>query len=154
MKLDADTIKNYPKFHYYVRVNMPEVAKVDSIINAIKKIAGKTSKTTIREAMKYGNNPLIKVVEDLKCAGDPALGCYRFGSDEIRVNKRLVDEFEAGRGIVETPGGKKVYLVGVTILHELTHWADAQDGVNATGEDGDAFETAVYGEVLDESDLV
>jgi len=50
--------------------------------------------------------------------------------------------------------GKKVYLVGVTILHELTHWADAQDGVDdavpgdPSNEEGEAYEKGVYGEVL------
>jgi len=45
----------------------------------------------------------------------------RFGSDELQINKRLVDEFEAGRASSRPKAGKKVYLVGVTILHELTH---------------------------------
>ncbi len=47
-----------------------------------------------------------------------------------------------------------VYYAGATVLHELTHWADAQDGVNSAGadgnpvEDGNAFERGVYGKVM------
>jgi hypothetical protein len=40
MKMDEATIKKYPKLHYYVRVNIPEVAYVNAIISAIKKLVG------------------------------------------------------------------------------------------------------------------
>lgn len=152
MKLDADTIKNFPKFHYYVRVNMPEVAQVGAIISQIQKIAGKVPKATIKNALKWGELPNIKVVDGLMCAGSKSYGCYSFGSDTLRIDKKLVDDFEAGKGLVKTAHGKLVYLVGVTVLHELTHWADAQDGVNAVGEDGNAYEQGMYGKILDTSD--
>ena len=42
----------------------------------------------------------------------------------------------------------RVYLVGVTILHELTHWGDDQDGVDRPGEEGEEFEIKVYGKVI------
>ena len=63
-------------------------------------------------------------------------------------------EFEAGKGLRATTSGKQVYLVGVTLLHELTHWADAQDGHDDAvpgdpgNEEGEAFERAVYGGVI------
>ncbi len=45
-------------------------------------------------------------------------------------------------------------VAGVTLLHELTHWADAQDGVDnpvpgdPTNEEGMAFERDIYGKVM------
>jgi hypothetical protein len=152
MRLDEQTIKDYPKMHYYVRVNMPQVANVQAIVSQIHKIAGKVDKATIKNALKWGEGPTIKVVDNLMCAGAKSYGCYSFGSDVLRVDKALVEEFEAGKGLVKTAHGKLVYLLGVTILHELTHWADAQDGDNAAGEDGNAYERGVYGKVLDHSD--
>ena len=154
MKLTEDVIKQYPKFHYYVRVNIPQVAEVNAIISTIKKLAGKTPRETIKNALAWGKEPTIKVVPNLQCAGDDAYGCYEWGSDEIQIDEDLVKDFEAGKGLVTTKQGKLVYLVGVTLLHELTHWADAQDGIDdavpgdPSNEEGNAYEKAVYGKVL------
>ena len=56
-------------------------------------------------------------------------------------------EFEAGRGRRVVRAGH-AYLVGVTLLHEMTHWADDQDGVDRPGEEGEEFERAMYGSVI------
>lgn len=128
MKMDAATIAKYPRFHHYVSVNMPEVAHVKAIISQVKKLAGKTPSATIVNALKYGNDPRITVVPGLVCAGVASYGCYAWGSNEIRIDEDIVKDFEAGKGQFKTKHGKLVYLVGVTLLHELTHWADAQDG--------------------------
>ncbi|PCJ16182.1 MAG: hypothetical protein COB04_11580 [Gammaproteobacteria bacterium] len=45
-------------------------------------------------------------------------------------------------------------VAGVTLLHELTHWADAKDGKDdpvprdPTNEEGEAFEIEVYGQII------
>ncbi|ARO87979.1 hypothetical protein EBAPG3_009480 [Nitrosospira lacus] len=155
MKMDDATIKQYPKFHYYVRVNMPDVANVKAIISQIRKLSGATSRNTIMNALKWGKNPAIKVVPNLVCAGVKAYGCYSWGSDELQIDEDLVKDFEAGKGIVKNASGKRVYLVGATLLHELTHWADAQDGGvddpvpgDPTNEEGNAYEKGVYGKIL------
>jgi hypothetical protein len=154
MKISGATQKSYPKFTYYLRHDMPKVANVTSIVNAIKALSGTTSKATIWKALKWGNEPEIKIVPNLICAGVKAYGCYTFGATEIRVDKQLVDDFEAGLGITKTASGRRVYLLGVTLLHELTHWADSQDGVDdpvdgdPSNEEGNAYEKGVYGKVL------
>jgi hypothetical protein len=152
--MDDQTIQDHPKMHYYVRVNMPDVANVKAIVNQIKKLAGATSNEPIKNAMKWGEEPRLEVVDDLWCAGVKAYGCYSWGSDVLQIDKDLVDDFEAGKGIVKNAAGKRVYLLGATILHELTHWADAQDGVDdavpgdPSNEEGNAYEKGVYGKVL------
>jgi hypothetical protein len=104
--------------------------------------------------LKWGNAPQINVVSGLVCAGVEAFGCYTWGSDEISIDEDMVKDFEAGKGKVKKTDGRLVYLVGATLLHELTHWADAQDGVDdpvpgdPTNEEGNAYEKAVYGKVL------
>lgn len=154
MQISDDTAKKFPKLRYYVKVNMPQVAEVNTIVNAIQKLAGKTTKETIKNALKWGQGPTITVVKDLRCAGKKAYGCYKWNSNELRIDEQLVKDFEAGKGLVTMKNGKKVYLVGVTLLHELTHWADAQDGVDdavpgdPSNEEGEAYEKAVYGDVL------
>jgi len=154
MKIDAATIKKYPKFTYYLQVNMPEIANIKAIISVIKKLSGTTSRATIKKALKWGQLPTIKVVPNLVCAGVKAYGCYSWGSDEIKIDEGMVKDFESGKGKAINSEGKKVYLVGATLLHELTHWADAKDGVDdpvpkdPTNEEGNAFEKGVYGKVL------
>ncbi len=148
MKMSEDTIKKFPKLHYYVRVNMPEVAEMDAIINEIQKLAGTVKKSEIRDALKWGKGPTITVVSGLMCAGVKSYGCFRAGKDELRIDEQMVKDFEAGKGQVKNSKGKRVYLVGATLLHELTHWADAKDGKDNPVEEGDAFERATYGKVL------
>ena len=154
MRLSEDAIKTYPKLHYYLKINMPQVAEVNTIVSAIQKLAGKTTRKTIEDAMKWGQGPLVTVVTNLVCSGIKAYGCYSWGSNELQIDKKLVLDFESGKGLVATKSGKKVYLVGVTLLHELTHWADAQDGIDdavagdPSNEEGNAYEKGVYGDVL------
>ena len=154
MNLDEATIKKYPKFHYYVKVNIPEVANVRAIISQIKKLSGTTSRATIMGALKWGEGPTIKVVPNLICGTVKAYGCYSWGSNEIQIDEDLVKDFEAGKGLVKNVAGKRVYLLGATLLHELTHWADAQDGIDnpvpgdPSNEEGNAYEKGIYGKIL------
>ncbi|MGH7469779.1 MAG: hypothetical protein ACRENP_17655 [Longimicrobiales bacterium] len=154
MKLERATIEKYPNLHYYVRVNMPEVRNVTAIVSQIKRLSGSTKRATIMKALKWGEAPTVKVVSGLVCAGVKAYGCYSWGSAEIQIDEDLVKDFEAGKGLAKNASGKRVYLLGATLLHELTHWADAQDGVDnpvpgdPLNEEGNAFEKGVYGKVL------
>ena len=145
MKMMPADMVTYKKFKAYVSTRIPEVRSVAFIINAIKKQAeqGTTiSSKTIKDALIWGNPPTVQV-EDM-----PDEGRFRPGTDIIRVRKHRVEQFEAGKGLVKTPKGQLVYYVGVILLHELTHWADDQDGVDNPLEEGDEFEKAVYGGVV------
>lgn len=64
-------------------------------------------------------------------------------SNEIRISKSLVEQFERSGG-----SRKFTLLVGASILHELSHWGDDQDGVDIPGEEGNLFETDAYGHVI------
>ncbi len=136
--------KDFPKLKYYVSTNLPQVAMVKPIIDAIKKHAGDIKEETIKEALKWGKGPMLKVVV-MAPLGE--FSPYK-KSNEIRLQKAMVQDFEKGKGLRKTAAGALVYLVGVTILHELTHWADDQDGVDTVGEEGELFEKDIYGKVI------
>ena len=142
MQMSADDIKTYKKFYKYVSLSMPEVAGVTKIINEIQKEAGTISTAKIKEALLWGKGPMVKV-EDMDDAGE-----FTPGTNTIKIRKTRVEQFEAGKGLVKAPNGKLVYYVGVILLHELTHWADDQDGVDNPLEEGDEFEKAIYGGVI------
>jgi|SRR5215475_11953028 len=144
MQMSKQDIKDFPKLHQYVSVKIPDVRDVQVIINTIQKHSGTITKAAIKEALVWGKGPMLKVV-----VMSP-LGEFtpNTSSNEIRLQKAMVQDFEAGKGLRKTTAGKLVYLVGVTILHELTHWADDQDGVDTPGEEGELFEKDVYGKVI------
>jgi len=76
------------------------------------------------------------------------------GGNEIQIDEKLVRIFESGKDLRPMKNGAKVSVAGVTLLHELTHWADAKDGVDdlvpgdPTNEEGNAFELEVYGKII------
>lgn len=144
MKMTNSDIVVYPKFAYYVKVNIPEIIHVKSIARAMQEI-GQIDGATLKRAVKWGEGPDIKITPL-----DDAYGEFTpdIGSNEIRIDESIVDDFEAGRGVRRTSSGKPVYLVGVTLLHELVHWGDDKDGVDRPGEEGEEFERKVYGTVI------
>ena len=146
MKMSAADIKKYPQFAQYVSVALPSVQHVKPIINAMQKLAGKTPRATIIEGLQWGKGPMIKIVPDLRKTAN-ANARTKWGSDLIELDVSRVTGFETQKGHVgQTKAGLRVYLVGVTLLHELTHWADAKDGIDdAPYEEGDQYEMDVYG---------
>jgi len=91
--------------------------------------------------MAWGTTPTLKVV------AMPANQCGEFTpntqSREIRISRTLVEKFE------KSGGSKKItLLLGASILHELAHWGDDQDGIDIVGEEGNLFETSAYGHVI------
>ncbi len=158
MHMSADQMKKFPRFARYVRNRMPEVQEVKPIIEAIRKLSGNVSRATIKKSLRWGQSPMIKVVKNLGADGEFTFGA---SSQEIRIDEDRVKDFEKGmsdkRGRFKKHlgktkrSGKLVYMVGVILLHELTHWADDQDGVDdpiagdPSNEEGWAYEKKVYG---------
>lgn len=144
MQMSAGDITTYPKLKQYVSVAIPKVVDVKPIMEAIHKYAGIIDEQKLKDALEWGKGPMIKIV----VMNDYGQFTPNSQSNEIRIQEAMVKEFEAGKGLRQTKKGKLVYLVGVTLLHELTHWADDQDGIDTEGEEGEHFENAVYGKVI------
>lgn len=143
MQLSPADITAYPKFAKYVSLSMPEIAQVAMIVVKIKQLAGKISTQKIKESLVWGKGPMVTVADlpaDTNGEFTPNIK-----SHEIRVNRQRVAQFESGKGLEKTKYGKLVYIIGTILLHELTHWADDQDGVQYPGEEGKVFEQAMYG---------
>ena len=143
MKMSAADIKTYPKMAYYVKNDLPDVVKAPGMMSAMRKI-GQLKKNKLMGALKWGQGPTIKVAALVNAVGEFT---PNIKSNEIRVDTNLVRNFESGRGIRKSRAGN-VYLLGVTLLHELVHWGDDQDGVDRNGEEGAEFEKLIYGKVI------
>lgn len=140
MKMNLADQKNYPNLAYYVKNHLSKVNRIPKIANALLK-NGEIKKKTLQVVLSWGRQPALKVVVM------PKNQCGEFTpnskSNELRISKSLVKEFEKSGG-----KAKITKLVGATILHELAHWGDDQDGKDIPGEEGNLFETAAYGAVI------
>ena len=146
MKMLPADVAKYKKFFKYVSTAIPLVRDVPFIISALMKFSGNASEEKIKEALAWNKGPTIQIVKDLICAGVASVGCYAVDSNVIRIKQAVVEEFEAGKGLRTTSFGKQVYLAGVTLLHELCHWAN--DGTGAEDVTHEKFEQALYGKII------
>ena len=143
MRMTAADIKTYPNFAHYVKNDLPKIISVPAIVQAMNKV-GQINRAKLQIALAWGTGPAIKIT--------PLVGAYgeftpNIKSNEIRIQTKIVQDFEAGKGIRLARAGN-IYLVGATLMHELVHWGDDQDGVDRPGEEGNEFERLVYGSVI------
>lgn len=156
MRMSANDIKTHKKMAYYVSTNMPAVQDVKVIIDAILDLAADgqgagagATRQQVVDALQWGQGPMIKIVPNLQCAGAPAYGCYRGNPDEIEIELETVENFEKRRKHRRRlKNGKYVFVLGVKLLHELTHWVDDLDGQDNPAEEGEEFEKRIYGDVV------
>ena len=145
----ADQV-SFPRLARYVRVELPKVANIDSIARAYLRYA-QMNRATLRRALAWGNQPTLVFVPMSTDSGSFQGGAFTpdIGSNELQINSHLADAFEAGGPprlfTTRNARGQPFPLIGTSILHELVHWGDDQDGVDFPGEEGDQFEMDVYG---------
>ncbi|HEY5911075.1 MAG TPA: hypothetical protein VJA21_10775 [Verrucomicrobiae bacterium] len=150
MKMTAADIKKYPKFAHYVRHDVPDLIYVPSVMHNLK-TKGHLTDAESRHALRWGHEPLI-VITDLsggQCGVPSAYGCTRKAKhNQIEIDEGTVKDFETspdGLGVGKNAKGKNVYIVGVTLLHELCHVGHYRHGKAEKAEAGFAFENAAYG---------
>ena len=150
MIIDGMDQTTYPKFTIYVRRHLPEIANIQSMQRAFLCYA-QMDRTTLRRALRWGNQPTLKIVDFPPDPDSFLNGEFTpdIDSDEIRLNRILVRAYEDGSpahlAYTANSRGQRMPRVGVTILHELVHWGDDQDGIDYEGEEGELFEQTVYG---------
>ncbi|CTQ61396.1 MAG: hypothetical protein RIE06_06920 [Roseibium album] len=150
MIISAADQTRYPRFTRYVRRSLPSIANIASMRRAFRRYAQMNS-TTLRRALAWGNQPTLNITAIASPAGSFINGEFtpNSSSNEIRLNEILVTAYENGTpahlAFTRNAAGQRMPRVGVTILHELVHWGDDQDGVDYPGEEGELFEQAVYG---------
>lgn len=143
MKMTSSDITTYPKFANYVKNDLPNIISNTSIVRAMQ-VVGQLNRASLISALTWGSGPDIKISPLAGACGEYTPGS---GSNEIRIDKNIVLDFEAGRGRKVARAGN-VYLVGATLLHELVHWGDDKDGIDRPGEEGEEYERLVYGSVI------
>lgn len=150
MRLSAADRSTFPQLAEYVRNRMIEVMNVPVIVRNLQRF-GNLTRAEARHALSWGTDPLI-VVKDLsnfQCGVEAANGCFVSSNpQQIELDIGRAQEFESdayGAGSDRTTAGRRVFIVGTTLLHELCHWGNFMHGVNEVDEAGIAFEVATYG---------
>jgi hypothetical protein len=154
MRMSSDDRSNFPELTQYVRVSLPQVTNVPAIVQNMKK-HGSLSAIQLQNALLWGTNPKI-VVTDLSSVPAPdgsglvsANGRFDPAKpDQIELDIGRAQDFEDdayGAGSDTTAGGRKVFIVGTTLLHELCHWGNFHKGRTEVEEEGIGFEEDVYG---------
>jgi hypothetical protein len=145
----ADQV-TFSRLARYVRVELPKIANIDSMARAYLRYA-QMNRATLRRALTWGNQPTL-VFEPMSTDSATFQGGFfipDIGSNELHINSHLADAFEAGGPprlfTTRNARGQPFPLIGSSILHELVHWGDDQDGIDFAGEEGDQFEQDVYG---------
>src|SRR5947209_103702 len=127
MRMSPEDRKNFPELTQYVHRSLPQVTNVPKIVKNMKK-HGSLSAIQLQNALLWGTNPLL-VIDDLSSVPAPD------GSGNVAANGRFdpakpnqieldisrAQDFEDdayGAGSDDTSDGRKVFIVGTTILHE------------------------------------
>lgn len=144
--------KTFPKFTKYVSTVLPTVANVKSIVSAIDSISELGDEKTIKGAFTWGQGPVleIKILIDKQIGNkvySPRAG-YTPHTNIIVMRQRDVVAYEQGDDLRKTVNGHMVHIVGVQLLHELTHWARDKAGKGETEDLGYVFETQIYGGIV------
>ena len=143
---------SFPKFTKYVSSVLPTLAGVSSIVSAIDSISELGDPDAIKRALSWGNGPLIDIqmLIDKQVGGkvySPRAG-YTPHTNIIVMRQKDVAYYEMGSDLRKTANGHMVHVVGVQLLHELTHWARDKAGKDETEDLGFVFEKQVYGGIV------
>ena len=153
---------DYPRLTEYLQNEIPKIANNDEVINSIHNLTNAPIET-IKEALKWGKGPEIKIIQ-LGGEGDSELyGSYRGHIIPSEINTLfldvdLVNDLENLENEQEFTDAM-AFLIAVTILHEYNHLGDTVFGNSFWGdlhvesgldedEVGIIFETEIFGEAV------
>ena len=142
MKMQPKHIKAFPKFANFVSRQLPTMVRNEKILDIIQNVAGEIPRKKIEQSLLWGHLPwVVPAVLSIDAS-------HIATTETIQINYLHVLEFQNGLDTVQTPNGQAVRFLCVTLLHELTHWADFYDRkVRGDGADeaGFLFEKLAYG---------
>ena len=141
MQVSQRMWEHFPELCKWIEHEIPKVRNKEKVWAAFMKYSELSAKHALR-AVEFSPHPLL----DFKVMTN-ANGKYN-GKKEpnvIYIDRGICRRFENK----DSKEPKMHLLLESTILHELVHWGDAQDGRDQDGEEGKKFEQAAYGKDID-----
>ncbi len=131
----------YPKLTEYLKNQLPNLANEELIVDALKQY-GSLTEQQIKDALTWGQGPIIEIVDMNCCLGSfgPNFG---FDSNTLIISTELANVLENN---ITISNDALNFFIGVVILHEFTHFGDFHfNGNMYEGEEGSDFELYVSG---------
>ena len=146
--ISREQAKQYPRLNQYLQKGIQGILNNPAIMKALR-IAGRFTNEQIKEMVKYGKGPTINVTQLEK--GYYGLFNPGINSTTLNISEDIVNELEHAEGFDAVVS---LFLVGVTILHEFSHYGDDLAGnLERDREDGKVYEENAYGIVIDKSNV-
>jgi hypothetical protein len=139
MKVSATLIKDYPDVALWITNKLPDVKKRAKVFKAFQKY-GQLKEKVAERALEDGNPPIV----EYRHMG-AANGEYhpKKWPDTVFIAMAICEKFQKSAADAKDP--RMHLLVESTLLHEIVHWGDWQDGDESRFEAGKAFEKEAYG---------
>ncbi|MDC6363518.1 MULTISPECIES: hypothetical protein [Flavobacteriaceae] len=141
----------YPKLTEYLKNQLPTVANISKITNAIHEFT-QLPLSQIQHDLQWGEGPEVHIVQlDNFCptCSDDTAGHYDDENPEnankIYLDIDIINDLESGQ-ISETDADAFLFFIGTTVLHEFVHWGENNNpDFFYLGEEGVQFEIRAYG---------
>tara|TARA_R110000796_G_scaffold848_3_gene3254 strand:+ start:4843 stop:6342 length:1500 start_codon:yes stop_codon:yes gene_type:complete len=139
---------DYPKLTEYLKRQLPKVANIPKIMDAIHGFT-KLPKDQIKNDLQWGEGPELHIVQLDNYNSDTdsdTMGYF----DKEKPNQFFLDidyvrQMENGT-LIQNDNDAAIFFIGTTVLHEYVHYGDYNSGFDYPGEEGRMFEISVYGE--------
>ena len=141
--ISKENAKRYPKFNVYLYNGIEQIINNQHIMKHLIKYS-EQSEDQIKRDFEYGKGSYINVFK----FEDNAYGYFDASESKSTLNldSDYVSRLETSSNLNSEIA---LFIIGVTILHEYVHYGDAKDGVHQEIEEGDQFEIATYGTIID-----
>lgn len=147
---------DYPKLTEYLMNQLPRVANITKITNAIKDVT-RLPLETIKKDLQWDEGPVLEIV-DFDNDDSPRTDSNTIGAfdpetpNTLYLNKNYVDGLEHNTSS-QYEADALLFFIGVTILHEYVHYGDYENGnvynfYGGPNDEGDIFEAKAYGSDL------
>ena len=140
--------KDFPRLANYLSDEIQSIALNNKIMNALVKYSGLSTKE-IKDALEWGEGPTISVTNLEGAFGQFSMN---IGSNELILDVDMVNLLENSD---KNTSDVYLFMVAVTILHELTHYGVDKSGLDywdvstlRAAEHGEFFERAAYGKEI------
>lgn len=143
MRVTATFRTNFPLLAAWLTTNIPRVRRNPRVFRAFCRYAELNRRSAV-EALNVGSNPDI-CFRHMPGANGEFEGATH--PNTVFLAREICLRFENNAADRRDPRMHR--LLESTVLHEMVHWGDWQDGVDQAGEEGKAFERAAYGRDID-----